>query len=103
MDIAACVVVLLLISGTHIASTCMIVAKPFLKMGAISYALYVIHMPILYFVAVLLPTIGASFYWMPLAMAPICFLAWWLEAKYQARVSGWLDSYCAKLAGVAGN
>jgi peptidoglycan/LPS O-acetylase OafA/YrhL len=101
--IAAGVVVLLLISGTHIASLCRIVAKPFLKMGAISYALYVIHMPILYFVADLLRNIGASFYWMPLAMAPIFFLAWWLEAKYQARVSGWLDSYRAKLAGVAGN
>jgi hypothetical protein len=57
----------------------------------------------LYFVADLLRNIGASFYWMPLAMAPIFFLAWWLETKFQARVSGWLDSYRAKLARVAGN
>jgi peptidoglycan/LPS O-acetylase OafA/YrhL len=100
---AAGVLAWLLITGKNMASLCRILAKPFLKMGAISYALYVIHMPILYFVADLLRNIGASFYWMPLAMAPIFFLAWWLETKFQARVSGWLDSYRAKLARVAGN
>ena len=100
---AAGVLALLLISGTHIASLCRIVAKPFLKMGAISYALYVIHMPILYFMADVLHHTGTSFYWMPLVLFPIFLLAWWLEAKFQPRVSGWLDSYRARLAGVAGN
>jgi peptidoglycan/LPS O-acetylase OafA/YrhL len=98
---AAGVLALLLISGTHIASLCRIVANPFLKMGAISYALYVIHMPILYFMADLLHHAGTSFYWMPLALLPIFLLAWWLETKFQARASAWLDLTRAKLAGVS--
>jgi peptidoglycan/LPS O-acetylase OafA/YrhL len=87
----------LLITGTNIATPCKILAKPFLKMGAISYALYVIHMPILYFMADLLRRTGTSFYWMPFGLLPIFFFAWWLETKFQARVSGWLDSTRAKL------
>jgi peptidoglycan/LPS O-acetylase OafA/YrhL len=97
---AAGVLALLLITGTNIASLCRILAKPFLKAGAISYALYVIHMPILYFMADVLRHTGTSFYWMPFALLPIFSLAWWLETKFQARTAGWLDLTRAKLAGV---
>jgi peptidoglycan/LPS O-acetylase OafA/YrhL len=97
---AAGVLALLLITGTNIASLCRILAKPFLKTGAISYALYVIHMPILYFMADVLRHTGTSFYWMPFALLPIFSLAWWLETKFQPRTSGWLDLTRAKLAGV---
>jgi peptidoglycan/LPS O-acetylase OafA/YrhL len=100
---AAAIFALLLITGINIASLCRMLAKPFLKMGAISYAIYVVHMPILYFVVDLFRHTGTSFYWMPLGLLPVFLLAWWLETKFQARVSAWLDSTRAKLAGVAGN
>lgn len=45
---AATVFAWLLIRDQNIASLFRILAKPFLKTGSISYALYVIHMPILF-------------------------------------------------------
>jgi peptidoglycan/LPS O-acetylase OafA/YrhL len=97
---AAGVLALLLVTGTNIASLCKLLVKPFLKMGAISYALYVIHMPILYFVADVFRHGGTSLYWLPLALLPVFLLAWWLETKFQPRIAGWLDLTRGKLAEV---
>jgi peptidoglycan/LPS O-acetylase OafA/YrhL len=97
---AGSLIALLLVTGTNVASVCNILAKPFLKTGAISYALYVVHMPILYFMADILRHTGNSLYWLPFALLLIFPLAWWLEIKFQARVAGWLDLTRAKLAGV---
>jgi peptidoglycan/LPS O-acetylase OafA/YrhL len=88
---AAGVVTFLMFTGTNVSSFCRTVLKPFLKAGSISYPLYVIHMPILYFLADLLRHSSTSSYCMPLALLPIIFLAWGLGIRFQGRVSHWLD------------
>jgi len=96
---AAGILAWLLITGTNIASLCKLLVRPFLKTGAFSYALYVIHMPILYFMADVLRHTGTSLYWLPFALLLIFPLAWWVEIKFQPCVSGWLDLTRAKLVG----
>ena len=95
---SAVAISLLLVTGRNLASLCRMLAKPFLKTGAISYALYVIHMPVLYFMADVLRHAGASLWWLPFTLLLIFPLAWWLEIIFQARVVGWLDTPRAKLA-----
>ena len=90
----------LLVTGANVASLCRILAEPFLKLGAISYALYVVHMPILYFAADALHHAGMSFFWTPVALLLIFPLAWWLEIKFQRFAAGLLDMSRARLAPV---
>jgi len=96
---ACAAISLLLITDKNISFLCRSLAKPFLKMGAISYAIYVIHLPILYFMGDLLRLIRAPFYLMPLALVPVFFLAWWLEIKFQGSISSALDAFYGKVMG----
>ena len=90
--IAACVTIWFFASNINIVFLCKKLAQPFFKAGAISYALYVIHMPILYFLADILTYIGLSLYWVVFALYPIFLIAWWLEKKFQIYIVGVPDS-----------
>jgi peptidoglycan/LPS O-acetylase OafA/YrhL len=80
-----------LISGKDISSVCRDIARPFLGLGAISYALYVIHTPILFFVADILHHFSLSLFWLPLSALVFLPLAWWLEIRFQPVVVYWID------------
>jgi len=88
------------VTGKNIASVCRILARPFLKAGAISYALYVIHTPILFFMTDILHYSGVSIYWLPVVLLVIFPMAWWLEVQFQPYSASWLDRMRAKLTGV---
>lgn len=64
--------------------------------GAISYALYLLHMPLMHFArALALP--GASLaLLMLMAIALSVVLAHWMELRYQPWISAWLDSRLGK-------
>lgn len=64
--------------------------------GAISYALYLLHMPLMHFArALALP--GASLVlWMLMAVALSVVLAQWMELRYQPRIADWLDARLGK-------
>ncbi|MGC9944320.1 MAG: hypothetical protein ABSE48_21045, partial [Verrucomicrobiota bacterium] len=94
---AAAVLTCLLVTGRNLATLCRILAKPFLRAGAISYALYVIHMPILFFIADLLRHSGMSLFWLPSAVLFILPLAWWLELEFQPWIARVLDITRTKL------
>jgi peptidoglycan/LPS O-acetylase OafA/YrhL len=89
-----------LFSGNNIAFLCRSIARPFLKAGAISYATYVIHMPILYFAADVLHHFNYSCLYLPGAMLIIFPLAWWLEIRFQSGIASFMDSSRAKLIGM---
>jgi peptidoglycan/LPS O-acetylase OafA/YrhL len=82
----------LLMTGVNVSSIARAVVRPFLKAGPISYALYVIHLPIWYFLADLLRHNGIPTYCMTPALVPIIALAWCLEIPFQRYVSRWLDA-----------
>jgi peptidoglycan/LPS O-acetylase OafA/YrhL len=95
-----CAVILssFMISGVSIASFCRGVTKPFLMAGAISYAVYVIHLPILLFVGDVLHSFNLSSLYLPVAVLIIFPLAWWLEIRFQARITLWIDAARTRFA-----
>jgi peptidoglycan/LPS O-acetylase OafA/YrhL len=95
-----CTVILssFIISGVSIASFCRGVTKPFLMAGAISYAVYVIHLPILLFVGDVLHSFNLSSLYLPVAVLIIFPLAWWLEIRFQAKITLWMEAARTRLA-----
>jgi peptidoglycan/LPS O-acetylase OafA/YrhL len=89
---ACLAVALLLLTESNILTLSRALLKYFERAGSISYALYVVHMPILYFVAEVLHRYQAASCLIVVAALPILALAWWLELRFQRAVCLWLDN-----------
>lgn len=93
----ALVLIVLIGGGIDIRRCCTALLRPFLRAGAWSYALYIIHMPIIYFVGSVFqkkyPHIIATL----IAAPVICWLAMLLELKLQPWFAMKLDACWARM------
>jgi peptidoglycan/LPS O-acetylase OafA/YrhL len=89
---AAVIISGLLMFGMNISSAAKAIVRPFLRAGPISYALYVVHLPILYFLTDLLRWRGVPTYCVIPALVPIIALAWCLEMPFQRWITRRLDA-----------
>lgn len=87
----------LLIYNINISSILRALLMPLLKAGGISYALYIVHMPILYFLTGIIHYNRIPYNWMPIILLPVFCVAWWLEKIFQPKFATWLDSVREKV------
>ena len=87
----------LLLDGTLAArASIKTLIQKLVPVGAISYALYVLHMPLMHFAKALTVQGARLVLSMLLAVALSVVLARWMELRYQPWVSAWLDSRLGK-------
>lgn len=87
----ALILIVLIGCGIGLRGFCSAVLHPFLNSGAWSYALYVIHMPILYLLGSVFQNPYVCAAAVLLALPPVCWLAKWLELKVHPRIAGRMD------------
>jgi len=89
--IFALVLIVVMGCGFTLRGFCSAILRPFLNSGAWSYALYVVHMPILYFLGSVFqnPYLRAAA--VVMVLPPICWLAKWLELKVQPQITDRMD------------
>lgn len=70
--------------------------RKLVPIGAISYALYLLHMPLMHFSRALASPGGSLVLLMLMAVALSVVLAHWMELRYQPWIAEWLDSRLGK-------
>ncbi len=81
-----------LMGGGDLRAAGTAILNPFYRAGAWSYALYIIHFPILVFASALLRSLHFSELLVLATVPLIVWLARWLELKWQPKVVLWLNS-----------
>lgn len=80
-----------------IQSICNRLLKPAYHFGKSSYGIYVLHYPMLLFVATALPHFGLSTWWCILFVPAILYAAWFTELHYQPFVLRYLDPLAIRM------
>lgn len=89
--LASCLLIVLIASDISIAYICRMAVKPFLKAGQLSYSMYVIHLPIMYFAVDVLNYKKLPCYYLIVTLIPVFYISWFIEMTVQVKVSLWID------------
>lgn len=90
--IAALWCAILLLDGVPVARDLLkVLISKLAPIGAISYALYLLHMPLMHFARALASQGISLVFMMLMAVTLSVVLAHWMELRYQPLVSAWLD------------
>lgn len=91
---------MLLVDGSAVARDLLVaLIHKLVPIGAISYALYLLHMPLMHFAKAWAVSGDRAVLAMLIAVISSVLLAHWLELRYQPWVSAWLDAKLGKRLG----